>query len=412
MSPLRFPAFRNLLFGQAISQLGDAFYMVIFAFMTLKIKGSPAMVGIVSALETLPYLFLSAYAGVLADRIDRRRIMLLSDQLSALLLALFGVAVYFTQGQPPAWLLMVTAASLSILRVFFMPARAAAIPALVDEDSLLKANATSATVQNVMPLISLSISGGALAVLYSISPAWFFLTAVGLNMLSFAGSAIFIALLPPIVPFRDDDKEAHPLQDLKDGIAYVRSRRELWVMLGLQLLLNLMISPFFVVYLVANKEWFQDKPANLAWLEFSFFAGMVFSSMLVGRLKITRPGYGYIASVIGVGLPVAAMGFSPNFWLFVSWNVLAGIAIPFGNIPISTYMQLTVPDAFRGRVNSALATVSVGVQPVGMSLGGLLVQAVGLVGGFMTMGTGMALAGMLGLLDKSFRGMRLPNREG
>lgn len=411
MSPLRIPAFRNLWLGQAISQLGDSFYFVIFAFMTLKISGSPFMVGIVSALETLPYLFLSAYAGVLADRIDRRRIMLLSDQLSATVLILFGVCVFSFAGRPPVWMLMITASSLSILRVFFTPARAAAIPALVPDSDLMKANAISAATQNIMPLISLSVSAGVLAILYSVSPTWFFLSAVILNMFSFAGSAIYIAKLPTIVPKREDEHEAHPLQDLKDGIHYIRGRHELWVMLGLQLLLNLMISPFFVVYLVANKQWFNDLPSNLAWLEFSFFVGMVLGSMIVGRLKITRPGIGYIVSVVGVGISVAAMGFTPNFLLFVVWNILAGISIPFGSIPVNTYMQLTVPDAYRGRVNSAVSTVSVGVQPIGMSLGGVLVQFAGLVGGFLTMGAGMAGAGLLGLLDKPFRRMQMPDTD-
>lgn len=411
MSPLRIPAFRNLWLGQAISQVGDSFYFVIFAFMVLKITGSPVMVGFVSALETLPYLLFGAYAGVIADRIDRRKIMLLSDQLSACLLAGFATTVYLCNGKPPVAILMVTAASLSIIRVFFMPARGAAIPALVPEEMLLKANSISAATQNVMPLFSLSLSAGVLAILFQISPTWFFLSAVLLNMLSFVGSAIFIAKLPKILPDREAVHEAHPIQDLKDGISYVRGHHELWVMLGLQLLLNLVISPFFVVYLVANKRWFHDLPQNLAWLEFSFFAGMVLSSVLVGRLKITRPGLGYVFAMVGVGMSVVMMGFTPNFWLFVLWNVLAGLFIPFSSIPVNTYMQLTVPDAYRGRVNSAWTTVSVGVQPIGMSLGGLLVQYAGLVGAFVTMGAGMAIFGTIGLLDRQFRQMRMPERQ-
>ncbi|HVT12266.1 MAG TPA: MFS transporter [Fimbriimonadaceae bacterium] len=408
MSPLRIPAFRDLWLAQAISQLGDSFYFVIFAFMALKITGSPAMVGFISALETLPYMLLSAYGGVVADRIDRRKIMLYSDQISALLLAGFAVCVYLWQGKPPVALLMLTAATLSITRIFFTPARSAAIPALVPESSLMKANSISSATQNFMPLISLSLSAGVLAILYKISPTWFFLSAVLLNMLSFVGSAIYVAKLPAIVPDREAVHEVHPLQDLRDGVAYMRGRHELWVMLGLQLLLNLMISPFFVVYLAANKAWFHDQPQNLAWLEFSFFLGLVSGSALVGRLTITKPGLGYILSVIGVGVAVALMGFTPNFWLFVCWNVVAGLSIPFGSIPVSTYMQITVPDAFRGRVNSAWSMASVGIQPVGLSLGGLLVQYAGLVGGFLTMGLGMIGAGALGLLDRKFRRMEMP----
>jgi DHA3 family macrolide efflux protein-like MFS transporter len=410
VSPLRIPAFRNLWLGQAISQLGDSFYFVIFAFMTLKISGSPAMVGFVSALELMPFLLLSAYAGVMADRIDRRRIMLLSDMVSAGLLAAFAANVYLYSGKPPVWTLMVAAATLSILRVFFMPARAAAVPALVPADVLMKANALSSATQNVMPLISLSISAGVLAVLYQISPTWFFLSAVLLNMLSFVGSAAYVAKLPKILPDRETH-EVHPLHDLREGIAYVKGRHELSVMLALQLLLNLTISPFFVVYLAANRAWFHDLPQNLAWLEFSFFAGMVLGSAIVGRLKITRPGLGYVFSMVTVGLAVVMMGFTPTFWLFVCWNMLAGVAIPFGNIPVNTYLQLTVPDAFRGRVNSAWTMVSVGIQPLGLAMGGLLVQWAGIVGGFAVMGFGMAASGAIGLLDRQFRRMRMPETE-
>jgi MFS family permease len=104
------------------------------------------------------------------------------------------------------------------------------------------------------------------------------------------------------------------------------------------------------------------------------------------------------------------MGFTPNFWLFVCWNVLAGLSIPFGSIPVNTYMQLTVPDSYRGRVNSAWTTASVGVQPVGLFLGGLLVQYAGIVGGFVVMGTGMIVSGAIGLLDRKFRQMTMPEQ--
>jgi len=411
LSPFRIPAFRNLILAQAISQLGDSFYFVIFAFMVLKISGSTVIVGLVSALELLPHLLLSAYAGVVADRIDRRRIMLLSDLVSSGLLAVFAVAVLVFHAAPPVWMLATTAASLSTARVFFMPSRGAAVPSLVPAEALLKANSLTSSVQNVMPLISLSLSAGVLAILYKISPTWFFLSAVLLNMLSFLGSAVYVARLPKLIPDRDALHEVHPMQDLRDGIRYVRGRHELLLMLVLQLALNLVISPFFVVYLAANRAWFHDLPHNLAWLEFSFFLGMVLSSLVVGRFKITKPGLAYVFSLVGVGVAVMMMGFTPNFWPFVCWNLLAGLCMPFGSIPLGTYMQLTVPDAYRGRVNSAWNMVSIGVQPIGLSLGGLLIQKAGIVGGFVTMGAGMAIFAAVGLLDGQFRRMKMPDRD-
>src|SRR5207253_876223 len=90
---LRIRAFRDLWLGQAISQLGDSIYYVAFMFMAQQVTGKIAMVGYVGAMEMLPYLLIGPYAGVLADRLDRRKIMLLSDLTSATALVSFAIVV-------------------------------------------------------------------------------------------------------------------------------------------------------------------------------------------------------------------------------------------------------------------------------------------------------------------------------
>ena len=410
MSPLSIKPFRNLWLGQAISQMGDAFYYVIFAFMVKKVTHSSAMVGFTSALEALPFLLLSAYAGVVADRIDRRRVMLCSDLCCAAVLILFAGLLLFS-GTPPVWAMMASAASLSVLRVFFMPAKGATIPAIVPKDMVLKANSVSAATQNIVPLLSLAVSAAVLSVLYALSPNGFFLCAVLLNALSFLGSAVFIAKLPPVIPDRTDAHEAHPMQDMKNGLAYMRSRHEMITLLGLQVLLNLVLSPFFVVYLAANDAWFGGKPQNLAFFEASFFLGMVISSFLVGKLKPRSPGWCYIIATAGVGVTIFAMGFTPHELLFVCWNFIAGLFLPFSNITVSTYLQMTVPDAYRGRVTSALTMASMGIQPIGMALGGVLIQSIGVVGGFAAMGGATCLGSLIGLLDSRFRSITLPDEK-
>lgn len=407
---LRIRPFRDLWLGQAISQIGDAFYYVVFMFMVKRATGSDAMVGLVGAAEMLPYFLLSPYAGVLADRMDRRRIMLVSDVLSAAILVLFGVLVALT-GKPPVWSLFVTAASLSCVRAFFLPAKSASIPALVPADAVMPANALSATTQNVMPMLALGLTAGVLAALYELSPIGFLLNSVGLNALSFLLSAFFIFRLPAITPQRADGEEAHPLEDLREGLRYIRRRREIAVLLVLQTVLSLFISPFFVAYVAVNDQWFGGKPGTLAWFEFAFFVGMVASSMVVGRLDIRRPGQGFIWGLAVTGACVAAMALSPFFWAFVVWNLAAGLSVPFAQIPISTYLQTSVPDAFRGRVNAVYSMLNVGVMPLGMALGGILIKGIGLVAMFLVMGIGMGLAALAGLLDREFREARMPDGE-
>ncbi len=409
---LRLPTFRRLWLGQAVSQLGDSFYFVIFMFMVQKITGSAAMVGFVGAAETLPYLLLSLYGGVLADRLDRRRIMLSSDLVSGGVLLAFGLLVFATSGTPPIWTLFVVPLLLSVARVFFMPAKNAAIPAVVPPESLTLANSLSSATQNFMPMIALSLSATVLAVLYDRSRGTFFGLAVMLDALSFFVSAGFLFRLPSIIPDRDKATELHPWTDLKEGIQYVRGRHTLSLQISLNAIFALCVSPFFVVYVAANEQWFGGHPNTLAWFEFSFCAGLVLSSILVGRLKIRHVGQGFIWGLGFVGVFVIAMGVSTHFWIFLFWNFACGVSIPFADIPIATWRAMTVPDRYQGRVNSLQFMVQSGSQPIGMSLGGMLEQRLGLSMVFYLMGIGMLLACLAGLFDREFRSLKLPDLAG
>ena len=159
--PLGIPAFRNLWLGQSISQLGDALYYVVFMFMVGKVTGSIAMVGYVGALETIPFFLFSAYSGVLADRIDRKKIMLVSDLICGGILAAFAAAAYFNP-KPHIAVIGAIAFALSTIRVFFWPAKNASIPRLVPPEMVMEANALSSITHNLMFLAGLGFSASVL----------------------------------------------------------------------------------------------------------------------------------------------------------------------------------------------------------------------------------------------------------
>lgn len=405
---LRNASFRRLWLGQAISQLGDAFFYVTFLFMVKKITGDARMVGFVGAVETLPFLLLSPYGGVLADRFDRRKIMLLSDTLSGLILTVFCLLVLVLGTAMPVWMLFVVAFMTATVRTFFLPAKNAAIPALVEPDQIIRANALSYMTQSWMPMLGLAFSAGVLGILYAISAKWFFASAIAINAASFLISAWYIRLLPPVLPDRNDVHESHPFADFKEGLRYIGRRGALKMLMLLSILMSLMISPFMVAYVDANDQWFGGLPQTLTWCEFSFFAGLIIGGLLVGRYNIRRPGIGYIWALSITGLSIAMMAYCNNIWLFCGMNIVAGLAIPFADIPISSFVQTTVEDAFRGRVNSVLTMMRMGSAPLGMALGGLMIQTIGLSASFSLMGFGMVFVALLGLTNAPFRSSRMP----
>ncbi len=402
---LSIPAFRALWLGQAISRLGDGLYFIGFLFMVRKVTGSDAMVGYVGAVEALPYLLLGPYAGTLADRIDRKRIMLVSDAASGgLLLVLAGIAA--VAGSPPLWSLFVFGFLLSCARVFFMPAKNAAVPNLVPEERLMAANSFAVATDQSLWLVSMAFSGAALAALYSLDRTLFYLSFMGLNALSFFGSALFIAKLPPIVAVREGT--ASGWADVLEGVRYVRTRRFLVLTLLAQVGITLSISPFFVVYLASNEKWFGGSPRSLALIEVGFMAGMILVSLLVMRRRIERVGLAYSFGLGVGGFAVAMMAFFPTLWVFLLWNFAAGLAIGFVDLPTQTYTQATVPDAFRGRVMSLKGLLMMGLQPVGMALGGWFLKSFGVEAMYVAIGTGFGLSGMLPLLSRTFRETRMP----
>jgi MFS family permease len=405
---LKIENFRRLWMGQAVSQFGDSLYALLFLFMVDKITGSAAMVGYVGALEALPFILLAPYAGVIADRLDRRKVMLFADLASAGILFAFTLLLVFNP-KPPVGVIFVVALLLSLVNVFFMPAKSAAIPSLVPTEHLMEANALSSATQSMMPMLGLALSGSVLGLLYALAPNTFFPTAALLNAISFLFSAYCIARLPRLVPKREAAHiERHPIQDALDGFRLIRRDHVLWMVLLLNLLVHLFISPFMVAYVAVNRAWFGGGFGTLAACEAGFLAVMVVTSLALGKRKFQRPGMGYIVGSAVVGLFVAAMAFSQNFWLFFAWNALCGIALPFITIPLTTYVQRIVPDAYLGRVNSTMMMVSRAVTPLSMGLAGILLDKVGLVNMFLIMGFGMCGAALIGLFDPKFREARMP----
>lgn len=404
--PLSFTGFRNLWLGQTTSQLGDAIYALVFVFMANKVTGRADVVGVVAALTALPFLVFGPYAGVVADRRDRQRLMLAADLASAGLLFAFAVYVWL---QPRPSVVVIGAAGflLSTVNVFFLPARSAAIPRLVPPEALQAALAFSNATMSLIQSAGIAFGAIVLGPIERANPGIFFVSAVLLNAVTFLVSAFFVAKVPAVPPAeRDTDSSAR--QDVAEGVRLILREPLLRITLPVSLLINLAISGFFVVYVRTNDVWFGGSFATISWLEFGFVFSMLLGSILAGRLNVRRPGVAFTLAMAGVGLCVAAMGFATNFWAYLALNVVCGIALPFGTLPLMTYIGTAIPDEYRGRVSSVSSMLAAGVQPVGMAVSGVLLQSLGLVRLYMVMGGGMTLAALLGLGDRGYRAARVP----
>ncbi len=403
--------FRNLFIGQAISQVGDALYYVSFMFAVKKMTGDDSMVGFVGAAEMLPFFLLGPYSGVLADRICRKRILLWSDLGSALILLVFAALTWFIYPFS-GWLMVAVGFCIAVIRTFFFPAKNAAIPRLVPTDQLQPAFALSIGTQNLMFMAGTAFSAILMTPLYKNYGTQTFLLMISiLNAATFLGSAWFVQKLPPIVPEKTGEQQ-HALVEFREGLSFIRKRADLITLLTVSMLFGLCIAPFFVTYVAANDKWFGGLPDTLAWAEFAFFLGMVGGSALVSKYPVKRPGLAFIVGCTIVGGGILFMAFSRQFLVYCSWNLLCGLAVPFADIPMRTYLQATVPDEFRGRVNSVQSMTTTAVMPIGMASAGSIIKQAGIVFMFATMGIGTMVASLIGLLGRQFRQAIMPDTPG
>jgi MFS family permease len=381
--------------------------------------GGPVAIGTVMMCSVGTYVALSMWAGTVADRVDRRQIMLLSDVGCA---AVAGVMVLLALAnpKPPIWVLCILAITLKTAYVFQIPARGASIPRLVPEDRLIEANSLNSASQTAMPLVGNTVGAMVLGAVFQLSAALAYVATFAINSLTFAVSAIFMARLPAIEPERDTPPK-HPIQDARDGLAVIWRHPVLRASMLLFFAFEFFIAPFMPAYVVVAqttmKEGFymlgiQVKgPALLALLETGFFLGFVLGSLLVMRRPSQVVGRNYILFVFLGGLSMAPMGLVqsvPAFWML---NFLCGVLLPFGVIPMQTYMQTAAPDEYRGRVNAGIGSISAAAVPLGALISGPLIAFVGLAGAFAFIGLGLAGAGLAGALSKDFRQSRLPETK-
>lgn len=406
ISVLRHAGFRNLWIGQIISQFGDVLYALVFLWMVLEVTGDEGAVGIVGAATALPYVVLSAYAGTVVDRCDRRILLIFSDLVSATLV--FGfIGVLLLDPKPSLWVICLFSFLLGCANVFAGPARGAAIPRLVPETQLVEANALNSTTQNAMPLAGNAVSAIFLHAIFTFSAALAYILTFAFNAVSFLLSAVFMARLPKMLPLREDTPKS-ALHDAVEGVKFVLHHPVLGPAMLVSLAMNFFVAPFMPAYVVVAQEKFKGTPGLLAMLETGFFLGMLIGSLLVFRVRIRKVGLAFSLWLSLASLTIIPMGYLESPYPFWALNFLCGIMIPLASVPLNTLIQLETPDGLRGRVNSALAMVASMVLPVGMAMSGLLIKRMGIEGIFIFMGVGLGISPLLALFFPGYRHATLP----
>ena len=430
---LRNANFRNLFFGQMISQIGDYFAflgisIVVATTMASTDAEATAVVSVVMISIGLPRLIFGILAGVFVDRWDRRMTMLASDLIRpALTLAMIPALM-----SRNLWVVCVLAFFLSAVGTFFNPAKGAIIPNMVPTEHLTAANAFIQTSSMLGFFIGPGLAGATFALLGA-GNAWI---AFVVDALSFLISALAIWLIKmPKEATQAGPRTAEDLLAASNGSSLGRVWNELKV--GLRALLldrtisilalvfgitMLGIGALNVLWVVFLKSAYGYGATELGWrfavVDVAFFAGMVLAGVGVGNFMAKLPPKLFIVwgLIIG-GVLMTPIGFAPDYWLLVGVWFLVGLAIAPINTGVTTLMQIVVPNSQLGRVSGGIGTVSEVANITSMALAGVLGALLGIpivlaLSGIMCILAGtLALVGLPGITPKDKANEQLSSFE-
>ena len=357
------------LVGQTITTFGS--FLVQYAIMwhlTLTTK-SGLVLALAAVFGFLPQAIVSIFAGVWADRVNRKMMIIVSDSVIAL--ATLILAVFMLSGVEDLWLIFLIMAVRSIGAGVQMPAISALVPQIVPTDKLLTVNGINSSISSSLQLLA-PVAAAAVYSTMSLSAILFidFVTAViGLSLLA-------TVTVPTLARVASEDKPSY-FADLKEGMAYIFSNQLVrWVMAIFAIVFLLIVAPSNLSPLMIART-FGGEVWMLTVLELSFGVGMLIGGALIAVFakKIDRIGM-IIGSSILFGILATAMGFTTNLILFFALFFVVGIAVPAFSTSAMTLLQETVEPERQGRVFGFLGIVMAVAMPLGMSILGPLADVV------------------------------------
>jgi len=365
--------------GQTISSLGDGVTLTALAWQVLVLTGSGTAMGVVLIAQTLPRVLFLLLGGVVADRFSRRKVMIWSDSVRGLAVAI--IAVLGQLNVLALWHLIVLGAIFGMASAFFFPAYQSIPPQLVDAEQLPSANALTGLSRQMSQLFGPAL-GATLVALSDPSAAF------AIDALSFGVSAALLLAVrvPPLPKQTHDGVKPGGLRglvgDIREGLGYVMRSPWLWVTIAIASLGNVGLAPMQVALPKLIKSVYGQGVWLLGATGTAVAAGSLVTMLLIGQARRVRHrgilAYGgLIASSLAVivfGLPLPHQ-YAPAIAIAVSVFFGAGLAV-FELIWVTSLQEL-VPTEKLGRVSSVDWVGSLALMPVGLALVGVLTDRVG-----------------------------------
>lgn len=370
------------LTSQTISLFGTSLVQYAILWHVTLNTQSGLMMMILIICGFLPTFFLSPFAGVWADRFDRKKLIIISDAMIALTTLI--LAILFIMGYDALWLLFVMSALRAVGTAVQTPAVGAFIPQFVPEDKLMKVNGINGSFQSMVTLISPMASGALLTVAS--------LEAIFMVDVVTAIVAILVLFILH-VPVHAKALERHKLDyfvDLKEGMRYIKNHDYIRKFFTFCALFFFLVSPLAFLSPLQVARSFGSDVWRLTATEITFSIGMIIGGLIMATWGGFRNRIHTITfAMVSTGVCALAMGMVPLFWIYLFFMGLSGVVLPLFTTPFTVLLQEKVEEAFLGRVFGVYGMISGSMMPFGMLVFGPIADVIAIE--WLLIGTGLLM---------------------
>ncbi|MDH4222145.1 MAG: MFS transporter [candidate division Zixibacteria bacterium] len=366
---LRHRNYRLFWFGQMISLIGTWMQNVAQGWLVLRLSNSPFLLGAVSAFAGLPILFFSLPAGVLADRVNKRKFLIFT-QIGAMLLAFILAFLAFT-GLVKVWHVMFLALCLGLVMAFDAPARQAFIKEMVGKDDLLNAIALNSAIFNGARILGPAVAG----ILISLTgeAGCFFIN--GLSYLAVIAGLYMMKMQDIVFQSRNSSF----LISFKQGISYIIGNKKVLALILMASTMSIFGLSYAVLMPVFARDILKAGSSGLGFLMSAAGIGAISAGLgLASRKKEEKLKY-MQAGITVFFISLLLFSFSKSFFFSFIFLIGAGWGMISLVATCNTLLQEIIPDELRGRVMSFYVMMFMGTMPLGSLIAGTLGEAVGVI---------------------------------
>jgi MFS family permease len=379
--------FRLYLSGQVLSQVGTWMQSVAQSWLVLQLTGSPLRLGLITTLQFTPMLLFSVLSGAVADRVPKRQLLLTTQSILACQALALGALVW--SGRIEYWHVAILASVLGLVNALGNPARQSFVSELVPRQDVVNAVALSSAGFNSARIVGPAVAGLLIA-RFGIAPAFL------INGLSF----LFVIAAPSRIDVRGEARGPRAttvLDEVREGVVYALQTPRIRLALGVLLVVSVFVFNFNVYVPLLARNVLHQGADGFGFLMAAVGVGAVSGALTLGVLATARPSLPLTFTAAAIACSgILGLAAVRAFSVAVPALFLVGFFAIVVTASCNTTLQLSAPDALRGRVMSLYTLVFGGSVPLGAFLVGFISEHWGVPAAFLTMGgTGLAAMGAL-----------------